>query len=229
MNHKPLICVSVIRKTVTDCLEVINRLNDESVDLIELRLDYLSPFPDYTQLKNLFTIKKPKIITIRSKKEGGKLNLPESERIKIIDKVLKEKIEYIDLEYSLKNVKKRIIAAQDNNVKIILSYHDFNQTPSLNELKNKFQKMKQLKPDIIKIATYVNSTKDVFTLLNLLDYGVESNSNVTIIGMGEKGKVTRILNPLLGSKIIYCSLPSEPAAPGQLDYKKTLEILNELV
>jgi 3-dehydroquinate dehydratase-1 len=45
-----------------------------------------------------------------------------------------------------------------------------------------------------------------------------------VIGMGEKGKMTRILAPLLGSQISWVSHKNLSSAPGQLSLQDTQNI-----
>ncbi len=70
--------------------------------------------------------------------------------------------------------------------------------------------------DIIKIATHINSEGDIITLQNLL---AESKENLILIGMGEKGAVTRIEFPKLGSKLTFCSAQLN-TAPGQISLEE---------
>jgi 3-dehydroquinate dehydratase-1 len=67
----------------------------------------------------------------------------------------------------------------------------------------------------------VHSARDNARLLGLLD----SHSKIVVVGMGEKGRITRITAPLLGSPFAFASLSKgKETATGQID-KKTLETL----
>ena len=72
----------------------------------------------------------------------------------------------------------------------------------------------------------VHSDRESIILLGLL---LDSRPLV-VIGMGEKGKVTRIAAPILGSPFTYASLSSgKETAAGQLDkinLEKIFKILN---
>jgi 3-dehydroquinate dehydratase-1 len=224
---KPLICVSIIKKSVSEILKVSEMLKNQPIDLIELRLDHLEPFPDYTELSRLFEIKIPKIITIRSKKESGEWKDSEQKRIQIINRILEEKIDFIDLEFTIDNIEDLVKIANKNNIKVIISKHDFKSTPKTENLIKLFDKILLLNPEIIKIATMIKNINNIISQLELIKYSLKKNKNSIIIGMGKEGKITRLLNPLFGSKIVYCSIPGEPAAPGQLDYKKMNNLFTE--
>jgi len=73
--------------------------------------------------------------------------------------------------------------------------------------------------DIAKIACKVNSERDNARLLGLLDSG----RDVIVIGMGEKGRITRIVAPLLGSPFTYAApARGRETADGQPD-RETME------
>ena len=154
-------------------------------------------------------------------------NIPIEKRDIPMDKIITEKIDYIDLEYSLTEIKNLIIKAHENNVKVILSSHNFDSTPPKENLIKDLEKMVCIGSDIIKIATMVKNLDDIISLLHLINYAKKKKINIIIIGMGEIGKITRIVSYLFGSKIIYCSIPGEKAAPGQFDYKKLIEIIKD--
>ena len=67
--------------------------------------------------------------------------------------------------------------------------------------------------------------KDNARLLGLLD----SNKNVVVIGMGELGKITRIIAPILGSKFTFASLSrGKETADGQMENGKMKDMIGKL-
>lgn len=227
--NKSLICVSLIKPEIGELIETAMKLENEPIDLVELRLDHLKPFPDEIAISRVAEIKIPKIATLRPIIEGGQSRLKEQERIRVLRKIIREKIDYVDIEYSTKNAELLVQEAYGFGVKTILSRHILNETPPLEKLISYVNQMTILKPDIVKVATAVKRYEDILSLMQLINYSTKKNIDAAVTGMGELGKITRVLNPLMGSKIAYCSLPGEPAAPGQLDYKKTIMILKEFV
>ncbi|MHA1410235.1 MAG: type I 3-dehydroquinate dehydratase [Candidatus Odinarchaeia archaeon] len=227
ITKTPLICVSIIKDTITGIIKTVKQLNRDVIDLIELRLDYLKNLPDQTELSRLISMDYPKIITLRAKNEGGNWLQDEESRVNTLNNLIEQKPEFIDLEYSIKNVEELINKAHKYGVSVILSKHNFNETPPLTQLKEEFNKMAYLKPDIVKIATMIQSKKDIFTQLKLLEYSQSKSIEITLIGMGAKGRITRLVNPLLGSKIIYCSVLGDSAAPGQLEYTDIIDLIKK--
>lgn len=179
-------------------------------DIIELRLDLFSNFPDERKLSG---IGKPTIVTIRRVEDGGEYDGCEEERIDYLERYSKHS-NYVDLEVDLPDeVFKRM------RCKIVESYHNFIETPNYDYLKDLVESKRG---DIFKIATMGRDRSDVLTIAKILcEY-----EDVVAFLMGENFSWTRVFACFLGSPFIYCSL-SRSVAPGQLnakDVKKFLKI-----
>ncbi len=196
------ICISVTESDIKKVKEILGQF-----DFCELRLDLIKP--DIADLKDLIATNKNIIVTCRQT-EG-------IDRIKYLKEAIKYSPEYIDIEFETKDsIKEELIElCESYGVKRIHSYHNFHKTPEYNFLKNiAGEEYRQFKPSIIKIATFVNSGKDNITLFSLL----KEDMPFVVLGMGDKGKTTRILAPLFGSKFTFASINNNPSAPGQIDY-----------
>ncbi|HDM60248.1 MAG TPA: type I 3-dehydroquinate dehydratase, partial [Archaeoglobus veneficus] len=105
--------------------------------------------------------------------------------------------------------------------RIIESYHNFEETPSYDKLKDLVEGRRG---NIFKIATMGRSKKDVLAIVRILcEY-----ENVVAFLMGEKFAYTRILSAMLGSPLIYCHA-GKAVAPGQLEVEKARKILEMLL
>ncbi len=77
--------------------------------------------------------------------------------------------------------------------------------------------MKRVGADIVKIAVLVKRWSDNVILFELTKRVSKSGGKIIAIGMGEKGKISRIGCPLLGSFLTYAALDARSkTAPGQL-------------
>ncbi len=83
--------------------------------------------------------------------------------------------------------------------------------------------MKQHHPYLIKIATTINHENDAYLLYKLLIEKKKEDKYI-IIGMGDKGVSTRVISPLLGGYMTYCSIDNKRSAPGQISCKKMKKI-----
>ena len=123
--------------------------------------------------------------------------------------------QYIDIEMDAEAVyrDKLISVAEEYGVGVIISLHNFYNTPPRHVLLDWIDKGKTLGADIVKLATMVNSVNDVSLLLSLyLD-----RSDIVVFGMGEKGSDSRIAALLNGASFMYAFPDNGKAtAPGQL-------------
>ena len=82
--------------------------------------------------------------------------------------------------------------------------------------------------DIAKVAFQANDYKDVINLMSVL---LENVVGIPIIAvsMGEYGKISRILGPLLGSYLTFASpAKGREAAPGQLTVEELHTVFDML-
>ena len=103
--------------------------------------------------------------------------------------------------------------------KIILSFHNFEKTPEIKELKLLIDRMREYNVEVLKIATMINKTQDIKNLFQIL-LNKKKNEKMIVVGMGKKGQITRILGPLLGSFSTFASTIYGETAPGQIDINK---------
>jgi 3-dehydroquinate dehydratase/shikimate dehydrogenase len=96
---------------------------------------------------------------------------------------------------------------------IISSHHNYDSTPSSNEITSILKKMKG---DVAKGAFKINSLAD---LKSLYDSSRNIEKRHVLLGMGELGAITRIRSDLLGNEFTFAYV-SEPTAPGQLSLEE---------
>ena len=155
----------------------------------------------------------PVIGTVRSKKEGGFFERPESDLFDLIQKIIPV-VDYIDIECksSKKNRQESIEIAKKSKTKIIISSHFFNETPTTSKMENILKKSFECGADISKISIMPQNEEDV---LKLYKAGLKTGGKTCLIAMGDIGRQTRIAAPIYGSVLSYGYI-NESAAPGQL-------------
>ncbi len=84
-------------------------------------------------------------------------------------------------------------------IKIIRSYHNFEETPE--DLAGILSEMQKRPAALYKIATRAHSTLDALRMLNF----VQGSKNIAGMCMGEKGEITRILGPVVGSALTFAA------------------------
>jgi 3-dehydroquinate dehydratase-1 len=179
-----MIYISLADISFEECLETVKKF-----DFIEIRLDLLDL--SRQQIHEIFSANSYLIATCRPG------NHHEEERKALLLHAVESGAAYVDVEVEASDTFKTEIinAAREKGRQIIISYHDFEKTPERAELDHIISWCSEFDPDVIKIACMVNSERDNARLLGLLD----TEKQMLVIGMGEQGKITRVVAPFLGS------------------------------
>ncbi|XRO75931.1 type I 3-dehydroquinate dehydratase [Methanocaldococcus sp. 28A] len=213
-----MICLPVIENNVEDAIKTAEKYL-EIVDIVEFRIDMLKEVSENDIEK--FT-QYPCIITVRADWEGGYWKKSNEERLNLIKKAIECNAKFVDIE--LKEEKnKELVKFRDeigSKTQIIISYHDFEKTPSKDKLIEIIEKALSI-GDIAKFAAMANSKEDI---INILDVINKYSGKIIGIGMGEKGKLTRILGVYFGSILTFASYKGKSSAPGQIDIYTLKEI-----
>ena len=195
-------------------------------DIIELRIDQWQQIETTTvravlqQLKDL-ALNKQILVTYRTANQGGLGTLASKEYLEYLTTLItQETFDVIDLEFDKKQNPEELTTvinlAQNNNKEVVLYYHDFDQTPQLDELKHLYYKMHLLAPDYLKVAVMPKGKEDVTNLLNAMSVTADSiNERVVGIAMGKIGIVSRTAQGVFGGTISYGCIDT-PKAPGQI-------------
>jgi 3-dehydroquinate dehydratase-1 len=201
--------VGVIASRV-DLLTAIRSQNPP--DLFELRLDQLIHALDFVETKLSILLAKKRtgggnrtkiIITARHPREGGANNLSAKRRQELLSCFLPH-ADYIDIELrSAKRFKLLLTRARKRNV--IISFHDFESTPSLASLRAKAHKAKSLGADIFKVATWTDSKTDLARLLEFF-HDPKVDLPISAMGIGKLGSQSRRELLRLGSVLNYAAI-----------------------
>lgn len=178
--------------------------NIDGAELIELRLDYIKGF-DYNLIKKIKKSLKRKVLaTCRKHGEGGVFHGNEKEKAEILKNAVEYGADYADIEYSSgKDLIKNLIKNK-KNAKIVVSYHNFLETPA--NIKEIYNKIKMLNPDLIKIVAHADSVTDNFRIFELIKNADKEKRKIVAFCMGPCGRFSRILSLILGSQITYASV-----------------------
>lgn len=227
IGERPLVCASVFEGTEEKAKESIKKAFEAKADLIELRLDALCS----SNIKPLISSAKiPVIATNRSSYEGG-LAENEDDRIESILDAIIHGTNAVDIELSTEKERRDevIKEAHSNEISVIISSHNFHETPSKDEIIGILRKERESGADISKVATFAQNKKDLVTVLDATNEAKYLDYPSITIAMGESGELSRLICPLLGSCITYAHV-GKKSAPGQLSIeklKKFLELMND--
>lgn len=228
-DQRGKICVPIVEATVGRALGAMKEANALG-DLVELRMDYLKR-PELEPL--IDNREKPIIVVARRKDEGGKYQMAEGMRLGLLKKAVDMDADYIDVEMRNKRSFVQALmahrATNNKRTRIILSFHDFQGTPSCEDLQKICDRMIRAGADVVKIAAYAQSWEDNLHLLSLIPYAKKRNQRIIPICMGEHGKMSRVFAPFMGIDWTYASLGNGRAsAPGQLTVQEMKELWRRL-
>ncbi len=215
-----MICVPIFENNYESVLEAVKNSINAGADLIEFRIDAMDQ-PDPDEVSNIIKdVNYPMIATNRMIEEGGLFKGTEAERTDILLAAAKH-ADIIDIELQTnEEYMDKIIKASKST---IISYHNFERTPSEDVLLKVVNKEREL-GDIAKFAVMPETISDTLTVLKVLSQVKETIG----ISMGDMGRYTRIVAPLFGSPITFASIDTI-SAPGQLDIQTTKNFLDKIV
>lgn len=210
-----MICVSLAEKDPDVCIEILKK-----VEMAEIRID-LAEFSD-DSIRKIFSTQNKLIATCRP----GKYS--QSDRIRKLKLAIGSGATFVDIEYEAdEEFKNSLISfAHERECDVIISYHNYEMTPELDELETIMHSCFEMGADMAKLATMVNVNRDNSKILSLY----KAPGRLVAIGMGELGKISRIVAPFLGAEFTYASLNDENAtAPGQISYKRLNKYILEIM
>ena len=220
---------AVVAAISEDPIETARSAKMLGADILEIRFDLLNITTSHDAEKLVNDIKSatnlPCIATNRLQSEGGKWSGTEEDRIALLIDIL-ELVDAVDIELSAgEHVRNKVVQnAKSASKTVIVSSHDFNRTPAVDQMKKTLDDCLKAGADIAKMAVMPESMQDV---LNLLQVTHDSRAPVCTISMGDLGKHSRIVASCYGSVLTYGSV-GDAVAPGQLrvdELKTVLEML----
>jgi len=187
---------------------------DPRADLVELRLDGIRDLdPD----RLLGAAGKPKLITIRSRQQGGAA--PAAARAALLRRALEARVEYLDLEMEDQDLP---FLRRTGSTRVVLSFHDLVATPI--DLPALYARLRAARPGaLVKIVTFAEVPSDILRVRDLLR-AAEPGSLIALCA-GAKGVPSRILAPLWGSAALFAPRRGgTPSAPGQVSLEDLFEV-----
>lgn len=209
---RPALVVSLLRGTNDELVRLLQEL-PPGADAVELRIDLLREPPDLPRLRG--ATKRPLVATARRGEEGGG-GLPpwrsESERGAILLGALRAGFEWIDVEgFSPLGSAPELAPVLGRT---ILSFHDLEGVPA--DLEPRARALAGRRPIMVKIVPTARLLAEGGSAVRLQRCWA-GPVPLASFAMGEAGRPTRILSPLLGGAAVWVSrsVPEETAA-GQI-------------
>jgi len=215
---------------VESTIENVKKAFENGADCIELRIDKLR---DNSMIKEVIKkIEGPKLLVCRPKDWDGFFEGTEEERIERLLIAIENGADAVDIELKTsRNLREKVIReAKDKGIPVLITYENFEKTPSNEELLSILKEEQKIGADIAKFAVIA---KDYSDMIRVLQVVLEAKKILDIpfvaIAMGKFGSASRPLACVLGSSMTYCAVEKgKEGAPGQLPVKDTRMIIELL-
>lgn len=231
----PKVIVSLMGKDIATIKTEAQAYLDADFDILEWRADHFMDVDSAQSVLNALAHLRqivgdiPLLFTFRSAQEGGEQALSVEEytalNLAVIDSGLADIID-IELYTGDKHVEDLVARAHEKGVYVVMSNHDFHQTPAADEIVNRLRKMQALGADIPKIAVMPQSKRDVLTLLTATLDMHENYADRPIItmSMAKTGVISRLAGEVFGSAATFGAV-KKASAPGQISVTDLRAIL----
>jgi len=200
-----MICVSLAEPTPESCLAALKGL-----PFAEIRIDRMRA--DDEGVRRIFSSHPNLIATCRP----GRFS--DARRLALLRAAVSAGAAFVDIEVGARESYKGtlLLEARRTRCRVIVSHHDLERTPPREALEDLVDRCFTSGADIAKIACRVRSSKDNARLLGLLD----DDRALVVVGLGRKGRMTRIAGPLAGSLFSFASrAKGRETAGGQIPYE----------
>ncbi len=201
-DGSPKIAVPIVATEQAAIIEQAKTVLAAQPDVIEWRIDFLASVLDPEKLKTAALDLRqtlgetPLLTTFRTAKEGGNLAVDDETYFQIVRLVVENELTTaidVELFHPKEGVMRIIKLAHDHGIKVIMSSHDFKQTPTDCEIYYRLYKMADLGADVAKIAVMPQNPADVLTLLSATHQANEKLGLPLItMAMGDLARLVRL-------------------------------------
>ncbi|MDY3819086.1 MAG: type I 3-dehydroquinate dehydratase [Lachnospiraceae bacterium] len=232
-SGKPICCVPIIAATAPEIIAQAKKLALEAAQMIEWRIDWFEGLQQTAEV--LAVLEKLSqclphtilLVTYRSGAQGGEGCLEKKEVTDLLLAIAgSHTADLLDVElYESEQPEALIRRLHDKGAVVIASHHNFELTPSADEMTDILETMRAANADIVKLAVMPNQMTDVTRLLSVTAQFHEQHPKQPLVtmSMGAMGLISRVCGESFGSCITF-GADGAASAPGQMN-KGDLEIV----
>ncbi|HUR89925.1 MAG TPA: type I 3-dehydroquinate dehydratase [Ramlibacter sp.] len=234
----PAVCAPLVARSAEALIEECKAVVAKKPDVIEWRVDFFEGIGDpRTVVKTAACLKTtaagiPILFTRRNERQGGeKIPLREQEVVDLYRAVCANGATDL-VDFEMDNEPTHVAAVRDYaramQIPLVLSFHDFNATPMVDDLVAKFERAQALGADVAKIAVMPKSNDDVFVLLAATSRASRQLLIPVIsMAMGQVGAITRTNGWLFGSALTFAVVTGS-SAPGQMPIEEVRSVIEAM-
>lgn len=232
----PAVCVPVTDSGEDDIVSHVAELSGQA-DMIEWRADFFDGILSEDRVRSVLRDIRtaagdtPLLITLRTISEGGSYDDSDGGYADMIAVFAGSGCaDLVDVEYdAMTDTADLISVLHDSDVRVIVSHHDFNRTPGVDQMMQGLLSMRECGADIVKLAVMPQDTRDVISLITVTDefHRKYPDTPLVTMSMGQMGAISRLSGGTFGSCITFGS-DTAASAPGQMEYHAVGRILRLL-
>ena len=236
----PAVCVPLVGRTREALLAELSAVMAKQPDVLEWRADFFEGIADTAAVLDVAARLRqgahgtPILFTRRCRREGGEpIALSEDQVVALYGAVCAGgDVDLVDFEMGNEpaHVRRMRELTRASGTMLVLSFHDFERTPELDILTQRFAQAERLGADVAKVAVMPRGMEDVLTLLTAT---LQSSRTLAIpvvsMSMAGLGSVTRLCGAAFGSAMTF-AVGQSGSAPGQMpieDLNTVLAILRK--
>ena len=222
----PLVCIPLVGRNREEVLAEVRNLESVAPDVIELRVDAWDCIEDREKSASLLkevrgmAKKPPVILTCRGHWEGGIKEVSESAKDAVYEAAVEEGLaDFVDKElcYGERKLREWKERANSKGISLIVSYHNFEKTPSKEFIYSQLAQQIRYGADVAKAALMPRSEEDVLNVLSATlavrrDF---PDTPLITMSMGRLGMHSRVVGGLYGSDLTF-AVGIAASAPGQI-------------
>lgn len=235
---RPKICVPLTGSNQQELQAEAEAAMKKSIDLVEWRGDCFCRVHDLTEMEQTAKIlrqhmgDRPILFTCRT--EDGRFSISIRDYIELNKRMIATGcIDLVDVELFMGDAicRELVEYAHAHHVAVVISNHEFEQTPDVDVMVRRLQSMRYLGADVPKIAVMPKNNRDVLKLLQATDTFNQWFGDCPIItmSMGKMGVISRLCGETFGSALTFATV-GKASAPGQIsvdEVKTILDILHQ--
>lgn len=234
----PAICAPLVARTAAALVQECAAVAAKKPDVIEWRVDFFEAIGDAAQVVDTARQLKdtaegiPILFTRRHEREGGeKIGIAEAQVVDLYRAVCASGL--VDLvDYEMGNDAAHVQAVREGSrqggLPLVLSFHDFKQTPPIDALVERFERAAAMDADVAKVAVMPQSLDDVLALLSATSRASGQLSIPLVsMAMGPLGAVTRASGFVFGSAMTF-AVGASSSAPGQMPIEDVRAVIDAL-
>lgn len=223
----PKICVPVTEPDAAGIVRELKRCAALPCSVVEWRADRFAEFRDARRTGQILmkaaavfediAPEKLLLFTVRTASDGGE-EVDRDLYFELCAAALGA-ADLVDVEFNAgaDRVAGFVREARLSGTKVIVSYHDFEKTPSEEELIERMRAMQDTGADLVKVAVMPRTPEDAEILMNATRTMRCRYAEVPLVtmSMGELGRKSRIRGEEFGSAMTFASAGTA-SAPGQI-------------